>query len=45
MVMAHNLLLRVLYSRNAHFKLGLDVALQGNLADFQKAYGHDKTTE
>jgi hypothetical protein len=45
MVMAHNLLLRVLHSRNTHFKLGLYAALQGNLADFQKAYGDDKTTE
>jgi hypothetical protein len=45
MVMAHNLLLRVLDSQNTHFNLGLDAALQGNLADFQKAYGPDKTAE
>jgi hypothetical protein len=39
MIMAHNLLLRVLDSQNRHFKLGLDEALKGNLEDFQKAYG------
>jgi len=39
MVMAHNLLLRVLDSQNTHFKLGLDSVLEGNLTDFQKAYG------
>jgi hypothetical protein len=39
MIMAHNLLLRVLDSQNTHFKLGLDEALKGNLEDFQKAYG------
>lgn len=45
MVMAHNLLLRVLDSQNRHFTLGLDAALQGNLEDFQKAYGTDKTAK
>ena len=37
-VMAHNLLLRVLDSQNTHFKLGLDETLQANAADFQRAY-------
>jgi hypothetical protein len=44
-IMAHNLLLRVLDSQNTHFKLGLDTVLQANLADFQKAYGADKSTD
>ncbi len=43
--MAHNLLLRVLDSQNAHFKLGLDKILQGNLADFQNAYASGKSTD
>jgi hypothetical protein len=38
MVMAHNLLIRVLDSQNSHFKLGLDNAIESNVADFQKAY-------
>jgi Family of unknown function (DUF5677) len=44
-VMAHNLLLRVLDSQNAHFKLGLDKILQGNLADFQNAYASGNSTD
>jgi hypothetical protein len=42
--MAHNLLLRVLDSQNTHFKLGLDEALQANVADFQKAYAAAPST-
>jgi Family of unknown function (DUF5677) len=41
-VMAHTLLLRVLESRNSHFKLRLHKALEGNVADFQRAYGPDR---
>jgi hypothetical protein len=44
-VMAHNLLLRVLDSQNTHFKLGLDEALEGNLADFQRAYAPETSAD
>jgi hypothetical protein len=37
-MMAHNLLLRVLDSQNAHFKVGLNETLKGNVDDFQRAY-------
>jgi hypothetical protein len=43
MIMAHNLLLRVLDSQNTHFKLGLDETLRSNVADFQQAYGSEKS--
>jgi len=38
MIMAHNLLLRVLDSQNTHFELGLDETLESNVDDFQRAY-------
>ena len=38
-VMAHNLLLRVLDSQSTHFKLGLESMLEKNVAEFQAAYG------
>jgi hypothetical protein len=41
-VMAHNLLLRVLDSQNSHFKLGLDETLQANVADFQEAHAAEE---
>jgi hypothetical protein len=41
-VKAHNLLLQVLDSQNAHFNLGLEGTLKGNIDDFLKAYGHRK---
>ena len=41
-VMAHNLLLRVLDSQNTHFRLGLDEVLKGNINDFQQAYAVEK---
>jgi hypothetical protein len=37
-ILAHNLLLRVLDSQNRHFGFGLDGDLQKNLEDFPKAY-------
>jgi hypothetical protein len=37
-ILAHNLLLRILDSQNKHFDLGLDGDLQKNVEDFQKAY-------
>jgi hypothetical protein len=44
-IMAHNLLFRVLDSHNTHFKLGLDEVLQHNLTDFQEAYASGKTAD
>jgi hypothetical protein len=44
-IMAHNLLLRVLDSQNTHFKLGLDETLKSNVADFQLAYATKKAPE
>jgi hypothetical protein len=44
-VMAHNLLLRVLDSHNTHFKLGMDEVLQSNLEDFKKAYRSPSSEE
>jgi hypothetical protein len=44
-IMAQNLLLRVLDSQNTHFKLGLDETLKSNVADFQEAYAHKKSPE
>jgi hypothetical protein len=38
MIMAHNLLLRVLDSQNTHFKLGFDEVLKGTVDDFHLAY-------
>jgi hypothetical protein len=43
-IMAHNLLLRVLDSQNTHFKLGLDEILKGNVDDFQKAYAREEAS-
>jgi hypothetical protein len=40
-VLAHNLLVRVLDSQNKHFGLGLDTELKTNIEVFQKAYGAD----
>jgi hypothetical protein len=45
LVMAHNLLLRVLDSHNVHFNLGLEETLKGNIDDFLKAYGHRKPSD
>jgi hypothetical protein len=44
-VLAHNLLLRVLDSQNKHFTLGLDGDLEKNVQDFQKAYGQDGASD
>ena len=44
-VLAHNLLLRVLDSQNKHFALGLDSDLEKNIQDFQKAYGSERTPD
>ena len=44
-IMAQNLLLRVLDSQNTHFKLGLDETLKSNVADFQLAYATKKAPE
>jgi hypothetical protein len=43
MIMAHNLLLRVLDSQNTHFKLGLDETLKSNVADLQVAYANQES--
>jgi hypothetical protein len=44
-VLAHNLVLRVLDSQNKHVALGLDDDLEKNIQDFQKVYGSDRTPE
>jgi hypothetical protein len=44
-VMAHNLLLRVLDSQNTHFKLSLDETLKSNVDDFQKAYASRESND
>ena len=44
-VLAHNLLLRVLDSQNKHFALGLDGELEKNVQDFQKAYGPARASD
>ena len=41
-VLAHNLLLRVIESQNRHFSLDLESLLEKNVADFQKAYGQSQ---
>jgi len=40
-LLAHNLLLRVLDSQNRHFAHGLEGELEKNVQDFQKAYGRE----
>jgi hypothetical protein len=44
-VLAHDLLLRVLMSQSEHFSLGLESDLKKNLEDFQQAYPAGQTSD